>query len=333
MANRNFNMKQALDKEVKELYAEIGILAGSSTSVPSLGAAATFAVLGASTVTNTGNSVLTGDLGVSPGSAITGFPPGTFSGTLHSADATAAQAQVDATAAYTNLAARPFDTDLTGQDLGGLTLNAGVYKFSSSAGMTGTLTLDAQGNANAVWIFQIGSTLTTASSAVVSIINGGTAGNVFWQVGSSATLGSSTTFKGNIIALASITMVTGSTMVGSAIARTGAVTLDTNNVSVIASNATIAGTPSLTVGLGIKSITRVSAGVYQLLLEDKYMGLRQCNMSIQSATKQNLKYELVSQDVVTAKTINFRTSIGTVETDAVNDCTFRMHIDLKNSSI
>jgi hypothetical protein len=129
-------------------------------SAPGLGAAASFAVLGASTVTNTGNTVVTGDLGVSPGTAVTGFgPPGTVGGgTIHAADALAAQAHADSTTAYNALAGETCSQDLTGQDLGGLTLTAGVYCFSSSAGLTGTLTLNAQGNANAVFVFKMGST-------------------------------------------------------------------------------------------------------------------------------------------------------------------------------
>ncbi len=158
-------------------------------TAPPLGTTATFAVLGGSTVTNTGSTVLTGDLGVWPGLAITGFPPGIVTGTTHAGDAVAQQAQSDLTTAYNNLAGQACGTDLTGQDLGGMTLTPGVYCFSTSAQLTGTLTLNAQGNPSAVFVFQIGSTLTTASSSVVQVINGGSNCNVFWQVGSSATLG------------------------------------------------------------------------------------------------------------------------------------------------
>lgn len=204
---------------------------GSTAPAPILGTAEDFAVLAGSTVTNTGASTVTGDLGVSPGSSVTGFPPGTITGTTHAGDATAAQAQIDLTVAYNNLVARPVTQDLTGQNLGGLTLGPGVYSFSSSAQLTGTLTLDGEGDANSTWVFQIGSTLTTASASVVDIINSGDAANVFWQVGSSATLGTTTDFKGNILAQASITLTTGATMEGRALARTGAVTLDTNDVT------------------------------------------------------------------------------------------------------
>ena len=208
---------------------------------PSLGQATSFSVLGATAVTNTGPSVVTGDLGISPGTAasITGFPPGIVTGTTHAADAVALQAQNDTTTAYNSLAGQAClpANDLTGTDLGGLTLTPGVYCFSSSAGLTGTLTLDARGNPNAVFIFQIGSTLTTASSSAVLVTNGGSSCNVFWQVGSSATLGTTSAFAGNILALTSITLTTGSNVTGRTLARTGAVTLDSNNIGGCASAA------------------------------------------------------------------------------------------------
>lgn len=203
----------------------------------SLGTAQSFAVLGGSTVTNTGSSVLTGDLGVSPGSAITGFPPGTRTGTTHAADAVALQAQNDVITQYNALASAACTADLTGQDLGGKTLTSGVYCFSSSAQLTGPLTLNAQGNANANFIFKTGSTLTTASGSSVVLINGGNPCNVAWQIGSSATLGTTTSLVGNLIALSSITLNTGANISGRALARNGAVTLDTNNVSVASCSA------------------------------------------------------------------------------------------------
>lgn len=204
----------------------------SAQTAPSLGSAQSFAVLAGSTTTNTGPSVVTGDLGVSPGSAVTGFPPGlVVSGTIHGADAAALAAQTSVTAAYNSLASQACNSDLTGQDLGGHVLTAGVYCFSSSAGLTGTLTLDAQGDANAVFIFKVGSTLTTASGSSVVLINGGSLCNVFWQVGSSATLGTGTSFTGNILALTSITLTTGAAITGRTLARNGAVTLDSNSVT------------------------------------------------------------------------------------------------------
>jgi hypothetical protein len=198
-----------------------------------LGTADTFAVLAGSAVTNTGPSVVGGDLGVSPGSAISGFPPGTVNGTTHDADAVAGQAQNDLTTAYNFAAGESCGTNLTGQDLGGLTLTPGVYCFTSSAQLTGTLTLNSQGNPNAVFVFQIGSSLTTASASDVVVSNGGEGDNVFWQVGSSATLGTTTAFAGNILALTSITLTTGADIeCGRALARNGAVTMDTNDVSI-----------------------------------------------------------------------------------------------------
>jgi hypothetical protein len=194
----------------------------AQSAVP-LGTAANFAVLAGSTVTNTGNTVIAGNVGVSPGSAITGFPPGTVvpPATTYAADATAATAQNDLTTAYNNAAGQMPTEVLTGQNLGGLTLGPGVYFFSSSAQLTGTLTLNGAG----FYIFQIGSTLTTASGAIVQAINGAQAANIFWQVGSSATLGSGTTFIGNILALVSITNNSSGTVAGRLLARNGAVTL------------------------------------------------------------------------------------------------------------
>jgi uncharacterized repeat protein (TIGR01451 family) len=216
------------------LFIAAAFDAALAQTAPSLGTAQSFAVLGGSTVTNTGPSVITGDLGVYPGTAVTGFPPGTVTGTIHSADATAEGAQTDTGTAYNNLAGQTCTDTLTGQDLGGQTLAPGVYCFATSAQLTGTLTLDGEGNANAVWVFQIGTTLTTASSASVVLINGAQNCNVFWQVGSSATLGTDTTFIGNILALASITLTTDTIVSGRALAQTGAVTLDSNQVAVSA---------------------------------------------------------------------------------------------------
>jgi uncharacterized repeat protein (TIGR02543 family) len=197
-----------------------------------LGTAASFAVLAGSTVTNTGPTVVTGNLGVWPGLAITGFPPGdVVSGTIHWGDAVAQQAQSDLTTAYNDLAGMACDTNLTGQDLGGMTLTPGVYCFDPSAQLTGDLILDALGNPNALFVFQISSTLTTASASSVTLINGAWSDNVFWQVGSSATLGTVTNFKGNIVALTSITLNTAATIDGRALARNGAVTLDTNIIT------------------------------------------------------------------------------------------------------
>ncbi|MDB6139788.1 MAG: hypothetical protein JWO94_2860 [Verrucomicrobiaceae bacterium] len=212
-----------------------------AATVP-LGEAGNFAVLGYSTVTNTGHTSLFGDLGVSPGTAVTGFLPGTFTGALHSADSVSLQARADAISAYSQLAALPVTHDLTGQDLGGLTLTPGVYEFSSSAQLTGTLTLDGQGQLDPLFVFQIGSTITTASYSSIFTTNGADWSNVYFQVGSSATLGTYSEFQGNIIALASDTLTTGVTVNGSVIALNGAVTLDTN-VVVAQSNAPVTVVP------------------------------------------------------------------------------------------
>lgn len=195
-----------------------------------LGTAETYVVLGGASVTNTGPSILNGDLGVSPGTSISGFPPGiVVGGTTHAADAEALQAQSDLTIAYDTAAGQASDGAIpNGGELGGLTLVQGVYTAASSAGLTGTVTLDGQGDPAAVWVFQIGSTLITATGSAVDLINGAQACNVFWQVGSSATLGTNTTFVGTIMALTSISLVTGTTVEGRALARNGSVTLDDN---------------------------------------------------------------------------------------------------------
>src|SRR5688572_10385711 len=203
----------------------------AAAQAPSLGQATGFAVLGGSTVTNAGASTVTGDLGVSPGTAVTGFPPGILTGTLHAGDPVAFLAQSDLTAAYNALAGAVCNSVLTGMDLGGMTLAPGVYCFAASAPLNGVLTLDAQSNPNAVFIFQIGSTLLPAINSSVLLINGAQEANVFWQVGSSATLAAGVAFKGNIVALASITLGAGSSVSGRALARTGAVTMDTSSVS------------------------------------------------------------------------------------------------------
>jgi len=206
--------------------------ATAAATMPRFGTEQSFAVLAGSTVTNTGPSVITGNLGVSPGSAITGFPPGILTGVIHAADAQALQAQTDTTETYVDLASQACSSDLTGQDLGGKTLVPGVYCFSTSAQLTGALTLDGGGDPSAIWVFKTGSTLTTGSNSSVLLLNGGQPCNLFWQIGSSATLGTGTTFAGNILALTSITLTTGANVSGRALARNGAVTMDSNTVTI-----------------------------------------------------------------------------------------------------
>ncbi len=189
-----------------------------------------FSVLAGSTVTNTGSTTVSGDVGLSPGTSVTGFPPGLVGGTMHIADGAASLAQAALTAGYIDAAGRAGGTAVTG-DLVGKTLTTGVYTSTSSLANSGDLTLDAQGNPDAVFIFQIASTLTTGSGSKIILANGAKACNVFWQVGSSATLGTNSVFKGNILALTSITITTGVNLEGRALARNGAVTLDTDVIT------------------------------------------------------------------------------------------------------
>ena len=249
-----------------------GVNPALAQTAPPLGAAASFSVLGGSTVTNTGPTVVTGDLGVSPGSAVTGFPPGSVvGGSIHATDTLAAQAQLAATTAYNNLAGQACTTSFgVPTDLGGMTLLPGVYCFpSTSAAVTGTLTLNANGNANAVFVFQIGSPLTINSGSSVVVINGGQNCNVFWQVGSSATLFTTSTVPGTIIALTNIALQTGARLSGRAIARNAAVNLDSNTVGGCASGVVIppgggtAGGPTLdSFGLAILMVLLAAAGVF-----------------------------------------------------------------------
>jgi hypothetical protein len=195
-----------------------------------------FGILAGSTVTNTSTVAaptnVTGDVGVWAGTAIVGFPPGTLTGTLHSGDAVAQTAQGQLTTAYNTAAGKPVGTHLP-PDIGGSTLFPGVYTTVAqpSLGITGNLTLDAQGDSTAVWIFQIGSTLITAAGQV-KLQNGALPQNVFWQIGSSATLGTGTTMAGNLMANQSISLNTGVTLNGRALASIGAVTLISDTVNV-----------------------------------------------------------------------------------------------------
>jgi Ice-binding-like len=196
-----------------------------------LGTAGSFAVLAGSAVTNTGPSVISGSVGLDPGSAVTGFPPGiVLAGTTQVANGVALQAKSDLVTGYNDAAGRSSTATVSG-DLAGRTLTSGVYTSASSLGLSGALTLDAQGDPNAVFIFQAGSSLIVGSGAQVNLIGGAQACNVYWQVGSSATIGTGASFIGNIMALTSITMTTGATLQGSALARNGAVTLDTNTIT------------------------------------------------------------------------------------------------------
>jgi hypothetical protein len=198
-----------------------------------LGSTSTFAVLGASTVTNSGPTLLNGNLGLSPGTSVTGFPPGSVALPygIHIADSVAGTAQTDLTAAYNDAATPNRDggpvITIAG-DLGGQTLGPGLYNASSSIGITGTLTLN--GGANSIWVFQIGSALTAAVGSQVLLTGGAQAANVFWQIGSSATINAGATFVGTILAQASVSLGTGAALNGRAFARTGAVTLLSNTI-------------------------------------------------------------------------------------------------------
>lgn len=216
--------------------AVLGVVTGmpsASAAQPSvgLGKATSFAVLAGTTITNTGATKITGDIGVSPYKAITGFPPGkVVNGAQHKADSLALQAKNDLVTGYNDAAGRTPVT-VAPADLGGKTLNAGVYKASSALGLTGTVTLNAAGDAGAVFVFQAGSTLITSSSSKVRLTGGAQACNVFWQVGSSATLGTTSTFVGSVMALTSVTVKTGATVAGRVLARNGQVSLDTNTIT------------------------------------------------------------------------------------------------------
>ena len=207
-------------------------VAGAAVATVNLGTASSFGVLAGQTITNTGPTVISGDIGVSPGTAITGFPPGIVHGAEHVADGVAGGAQSDLTTAYNDAAGRS-PSGSVGPAIGaGQTLTPGVYNASTSLDLGGSLTLDAQGDPNAVFIFQVGSTLVTDSASSVRLTGGAQACNVFWQVGSSATLGTHSAFQGSILALTSITVTTGDTIIGRALARNGAVTLDDDVISV-----------------------------------------------------------------------------------------------------
>src|SRR6202521_4948989 len=197
-----------------------------------LGSAGTFAVLAGSTVTNTGPSLINGDLGVWPGTAfVPGTPPATVNGAIHAGDIPAQHAQASLTIAYNDAAGRSTAPISMAGDLGGQTLAPGVYKSTSTLAITGDLTLDGNGDPNAVFIFQIGSALTVATRGRALLSGGAKAANVFWKVGSSATLGPHSALKGTVMAYASITIATGATLDGSALAQNAAVTLDTNAVT------------------------------------------------------------------------------------------------------
>jgi len=205
--------------------------AAPAMATPILGAAQGFSVLGAATVTNTGTTKLLGDLGVSPGTSITGQASIALNGSIHLNDGIVQTAQNDAFNLYNNLAGKAVTANLSSQDLGGLVLTPGVYFFASSAQLTGHLQLDAQNDPNALFVFLITSALTTASNSSVGIVNGGANNGIYWHIGSSATLGTGSDFAGNILADQSITFNTNASLLcGRAIALHAAVTMDSNTI-------------------------------------------------------------------------------------------------------
>jgi hypothetical protein len=223
---RNRGRRAALAAGVGLAFAAVPVAANAASV--NLATASPFVALAGSTVTNTGPSVLNGTLGVSPGTALVGFGlPAVVNGATHANDAVAAQAQLDLTTAYNVAAGQPVlpANDLTGTDLGNRTLKAGAYRYTSSAQLTGPLTLDAEGDPNAQFVFEIASTLTTASASSVVLLNGASPCNVYWQVGSSATLGSSTAFAGNVMALTSISLNDAVSVRGRMLARNGQLSL------------------------------------------------------------------------------------------------------------
>jgi len=342
VANRNFNRRQALEKEIKDLYANVSIT--SVVSGPSmLNSAAAYGILGASAVTNSvGSTSIQGNLGLYPGTSVSG----TFvvSGATNVANAAAQQAQLDALAVYTTLAAHASTTIPSALD--GQTLSAGYYSFASGAATLaqsapGTLTLN--GSATDIFVIKTASTLTTGAggAATISLTGGAVASNVFFIVGSSATINSGTAgvHNGNIIAQASITDTLGGTINGNLIALTGAVTISA--AAVIVAQPLNVITPVLNLSPGFKSVVRNSAGDYTLTLQDHYMFLKAFRVMVVSAVAEDLTFQLkaFSVDPVitpsvpnTPATIEFLCLKAGVPTDPQFADVLLIKAELKNTS-
>jgi hypothetical protein len=234
MSNR-FDLRRArLAGIALAMLAVFALPAAAQAAPVGLGTAAPFVVLGGAKVTNVGPSVLNGNLGISPGTELEGFgPPAVINGSTHATTEVAAQAQLDLTTAYDVAAGQPVlpANDLSGTDLGGLKLAPGTYRYNAAALMTGALILDAEGDPNAEFVFQIGSQLTTESASSVLLVNGASPCNVYWQVGSSAVLGTTTSFQGSLMALTSISLNSKATVVGRMLARNGQVSLIENTLT------------------------------------------------------------------------------------------------------
>jgi hypothetical protein len=225
------HLKRGLAGFILALALALAVPVAAQAAPVNLATVSPFVALAGTTVTNTGPSVLNGDLGVAPGTAITGFGlPAVVNGATHENDAVAGQAQSDLTNAYNVAAGQPVAPadDLSGTNLGNRTLTAGAYRYTSGALLTGPLTLDAQGDPNAQFVFLIGAELTTESASSVVLINGASPCNVYWQVGSSATLGTTTAFEGNLMALTSISLDNGASVIGRVLARNGQISLINN---------------------------------------------------------------------------------------------------------
>lgn len=298
---------------------------GSPAIIPpvSLGRAELFALLANSAITNTGSSVVTGDLGLSPGSSVTGFPPGVVLGTQHITDAAAANAQTDAQAVYTALAAHGGYVAISAT-LDGQTLTPGYYSEASStfhlaSSGPGTLTLDGGGNPNALFVFKAASTLTTGAGGVptITLINGASAANVFWLVGSSATInsGSAGTFQGTIIAVASITDTLGGTVNGRLIALGAAVTLSAATILTLASSAA-SGTVVIHIG---EYVTKVYSAACKVDTSNAVVQFNQAQITIQDSAGAGKK-SLFDQKTGTFISDQTDIVINGLAGIAANDC-------------